>query len=677
MKRNSTYELLRDKTGAALLTVLTVFLVLVVLIVSATMVAQANFLRAKTSSDHASAYYIAESGINEYYALFEDYFEKNSKDNTFDSSFVDAFLAEIDADDNGVKAFDYDSLMNQSAKAEVSLEYKGQVADDYNMEITSTGYLGNEIRSVTFSLNINNERTSVGYQPNSILAMEFPPYENGGLSNLTLPNAKNLTGPLVTNKPLVANNTIFYGAFVTNNIIKFDGWSNKWENAVIVTSSSISFPVPYRTEKVKSIVLKPGAYLDFVSNTTLSVDYLFLPLSARGNVSSYFRLNGVNNQALANSYLASLKVLYYDPVDFNPFDINEYVHHDFNKTKNFKPVDVFGVEPNFDKGIKGTDYKEYFRSDFVLDITDIEEAKKFIPQVVLPKRPVYRDKHIDGSEYQVEKFGNSNYTLVDANNNLVTTSDSFYGGGQKIVKLGANPSEYSGAKKSERHYNSIDLFGSPEASNPLILDIGDRDVTIVVQSLKWTGNVRIVGTGSLKIFVIGKNGVITPSDIQFNFTSLTMRESANGPNIHDSTRFQVIVYETTSPVKITTQSGSNFEFNGIIFSENINIDSRLNYYGSFISAKGKDVQFNDAGNGIKADLIFAPESTIKLGGKVFEGVAVGKNFEYSGGILVSFESNFDKALSDVLDNVISIGGEGGGGSSSGTLSRKPVREVSP
>ena len=70
MKRNSTYELLRDKTGAALLTVLTVFLVLVVLIVSATMVAQANFLRAKTSSDHASAYYIAESGINEYYALF-------------------------------------------------------------------------------------------------------------------------------------------------------------------------------------------------------------------------------------------------------------------------------------------------------------------------------------------------------------------------------------------------------------------------------------------------------------------------------------------------------------------------------------------------------------------------------------------------------------------------------
>ena len=52
-------SILGDKKGAALATVLVVFLTLVIVVFSATAVAQSNFFRAKDTSDRASAYYIA------------------------------------------------------------------------------------------------------------------------------------------------------------------------------------------------------------------------------------------------------------------------------------------------------------------------------------------------------------------------------------------------------------------------------------------------------------------------------------------------------------------------------------------------------------------------------------------------------------------------------------------
>ncbi|NLC64218.1 MAG: hypothetical protein GX753_00940, partial [Erysipelothrix sp.] len=55
MKRKSTLELLKDKSGAALITVLVIFLTLVVIVTSATMMAHANFMRAQKTANFSSA----------------------------------------------------------------------------------------------------------------------------------------------------------------------------------------------------------------------------------------------------------------------------------------------------------------------------------------------------------------------------------------------------------------------------------------------------------------------------------------------------------------------------------------------------------------------------------------------------------------------------------------------
>ena len=60
MKRKSTLELLKDKSGAALITVLVIFLTLVVIVTSATMMAHANFMRAQKTANFSSAYYVAD-----------------------------------------------------------------------------------------------------------------------------------------------------------------------------------------------------------------------------------------------------------------------------------------------------------------------------------------------------------------------------------------------------------------------------------------------------------------------------------------------------------------------------------------------------------------------------------------------------------------------------------------
>lgn len=679
MRKKYSYELLRDKTGAALLTVITVFLVLVVLIASVTMVAAANFSRAKESSTHASAYYVAETGINEYYTLFQEYFEENSNNNSFDDSFVNDFFNEISADANGIKEFDYDVVMKQRARAEVTLKYNGSVDDVYNMEIISTGYLGTEVRSVTFSLNINNESISVGYQPDSILALEFPPYENGqGPSTLKFPPYQKMKGPMVTNKPADAGTVTFTGPLVTNNKLVFsNSYDSNWSNGLVISSNEINISQD-QTYRIKAIVLKPGGTLKFNTSSVFSsnVEYLLLPQNAKANPNLYIKTNTSIDFNKCNIDYACPNIFFYDPVNFDPFNFEEYEAHSSNIDKNFTPKVIFGNKPDKELGVKGIYYDDYFKDDFVLDNDDNGNAQDYIPQVVLPKRPVYRTEHVSGAIYQEEFHGNSNFRLVDSNNNL-TYELSAFNNGHKILKLGANPDEFSGVKSSERHYNSFTINGSNDNTDPLVIDVGDRDVKIVTKKLKWEGNVRVVGTGTLSISIIGNNEILNPSDIMFNFKSITLKDTLDGPDNHESSKFQIIAYETSSPVTIKTQVGSNFEFNGIIFSENLNIESQLNYYGSFISAKGKNVHFSDAGTGIKADLIFAPKAKIHLGGSLFEGVMVGREYEYSGNISISFNSKFDKALSDALDRIITIGGEAGGGTSNGTLSREPVREVSP
>ena len=70
MKRKSISDrisqTLNNEDGAALITVLVIFLTLVIIVTSASQAALGNFMRTKKSSDHSSVIYLAEAGLYKY-----------------------------------------------------------------------------------------------------------------------------------------------------------------------------------------------------------------------------------------------------------------------------------------------------------------------------------------------------------------------------------------------------------------------------------------------------------------------------------------------------------------------------------------------------------------------------------------------------------------------------------
>ena len=86
MIRKSIYDKINNQNGAALITVLVVFLTLVVIVTTATQAALGNFKRAKQSSETSSVLYVAEAGLNEYYEQLKVYFEANKENTKYDKT---------------------------------------------------------------------------------------------------------------------------------------------------------------------------------------------------------------------------------------------------------------------------------------------------------------------------------------------------------------------------------------------------------------------------------------------------------------------------------------------------------------------------------------------------------------------------------------------------------------
>ncbi len=682
MIRKSIYDKINNQNGAALITVLVVFLTLVVIVTTATQAALGNFKRAKQSSETSSVLYVAEAGLNEYYEQLKVYFEANKENTKYDKTFADRFIATRNTEfgvivDEKIHT-SYGTIMNQEAKSIVSFEFKSSYKEGGLFELKSVGYVGNETRAVAVELYIDKESVGEGYKQDYLGAL------NPAGSNATprpFPNAGiTLSGPYLVNIPLYYNvGAIVKGPVITNAPITFNTYDMRFQDGYIITSSEVIAKNTRGFKNVKGIILKPsgkfvneGEYLKWEPNVTyIKPDILFLPYTASGDYSKYFEYRNypAQTQAFTDYVLNNGKVYIYNPNNFDPYndEVTEYKTNTKVKASSImhNGKSFFGNNPDNDSSIK-YDIRDYFENDFILDKLENNEITldEYLPSVELPHAPEF-DYDYKSAMYP---FNISASTPNDINLIL--------GNSVKSVDLVAE-TELGNYK---RWYRNFKVDGNTWGEDFKIY-IGNKDIVLYVENFSLKGNLQIIGSGTLKIYVVGNNYKNTASTFNFDVCHLDLRDES-GKLTFEPERVHFYVYETVGSNLLTAKvngHSSSLNFIATIFSDNLNLNVSTQFNGNFVSAKGESVFIKDTGQTLtsksKSQIIYIPNGTFEIEGGTFKGVVSAENFVFGSNGQIIYESDFDKSLEDILSEVVIPTGTGEGSGSKGKESWGPIKEV--
>ena len=709
MKRKSISDrisqTLNNEDGAALITVLVIFLTLVIIVTSASQAALGNFMRTKKSSDHSSVIYLAEAGLYKYDEPLQAYlvekieesidnkedFEVNDKliedfiDSLFDISDPDHF-DDIYDDVNKYAVIDYGTLMNEKAKAHVSITYlKDKDIDEVDnvlryIQIKSLGYLGKTNRTVSKEYEINMSDLTLQQvnvlQPGGIVAVDTSEDPVDFVFPQSAGKAYALDS-LVTNQRVIMpkNGSLgkLRGPLVTNNEILFNlPWTSvDWQDGMIITSNIITIPNGINNFNTQAIIFKPhrevlsgseetgykyeykydNTYInsrgskDHLRNT--GVKYIYIPEGQDEN--NYFRLNGEPSIDIKNKFIGDGTVIVkYNPDNFNPYRDDTTPPISARDKELFfgqDPETVEEGEPN-----PKLDFRQYFESDFILDNLHRETIiKRHKPTVKLPDRKKYTDLYTDLKP--LTSLAHNGVPIIDNDNNLNFSNSRFsYKNTSDYYELDlSNISRSYGSKTMA--LNSLKIGGASGSNMPMRINVGDEKITLVTKKLDFSGYIEVVADkGSLEIVVIGENGIINNSHFSMNYGNISIVDSSNTAKELPS-KLRFVVYETATPISVTSSSnGNNFNFRGTIFSENLNIAIKTGFQGNFISARGTLVKFPNVGQTAASQLIYAPEATLDLAGGEIVGVVIVNNYKLgSAEARVEFDSDFMLSLMDEID----------------------------
>lgn len=199
---------LNEKRGSVLMTVMIFFLVLVIIIASASYLSYSNFSKSQNNNYYSSAYYVAESGMNQALDTIKTYVDSLSDQQkqqfrNDSDAFAQALSEAISSNLN------YGNLMNQPAAASVSLERDSAIPE--NLILTSSGTVGSSERVL--------QRTILNFR--NILPSEVQP-EPG----------------IVVEEAMVVKDLISINGGVINGDIKV---LNPRSKSVVISNSGLTF----------------------------------------------------------------------------------------------------------------------------------------------------------------------------------------------------------------------------------------------------------------------------------------------------------------------------------------------------------------------------------------------------------------------------------------------------
>lgn len=670
MNKKSICAVLRSKDGSALMTVVVVFLFLMIMIATSAVMAQGNITRASKSNEYASAYYVAESGLNEYVEKLSDWLKTNTKSyKTNPGLLATEFLAANSADITNTIHVDYStSVLNEIPRAEIQFVFIGTTETGATYELRSKGHLGDSSRQISRQFHFvetNNAAEGVGYNANAIYQIDLSDPSGSTLTPIRPSNWNTtLAGPIITNRPFdFDKGATLVGPIVTNNKITI-GQGITSTNAVIITSNRIDFTTG-NASNIGLIVLKPGGTLHLNGGwNTVGINRIMIPYGkSYEEVVTYANTN--NNKAMWETL--KTKVIYYNPVNFDPWDTSFYY------TSGINPTALFGPSPESEASLpaasrKGYMYRDYFKSDFVLDnMQNTTIIKRYIPDVVLPAFPKLTD-------YPWFNETNAKMTIdsqisVDKDNNL-TVVESYDGSLSRVLKLTKSVS-----------LNSFTF--NTGWSSQVTIDVGSKDIVLVTKKFNVTGSIKIKGSGSLTVYVLGDNGTVKNADLSLKFNGANSFQLANadGSLSTDIQKFKLYVAKSDNgsgkPLTLNLDLNQNVTFYGIIYSQNLNLISSIHFNGVFISIDGESLTNTASGNSsIDTPLIYMPKAVLDFQSKEVIGLIISKNVTFGGSTNFIFKQTFDyKLVNDILSPiVITVPGGGNSGTpGSGTGTSRSVK----
>lgn len=209
------------------------------------------------------------------------------------------------------------------------------------------------------------------------------------------------------------------------------------------------------------------------------------------------------------------------------------------------------------------------------------------------------------------------------------------------------------------------------ANHPLqlIIDVGDRDISIVTDSLKMSSHFKVQGSGTLTIYVNDTN----TNNIEMNLTSadpgVGNKEDVNKTIVYVYGKYTVTEKKEKKVVnkKITASGNSNYyisimgEYLDVEFTGSAKFNGNLVTGGSNVTVSG--------GSTSSAQLFYSPYASVNfVGSGTLYGAVIAKDFTASGGSKLYYSPEaFENLPFDITSPVGGdSGGSGGGGSGPGS-----------
>lgn len=250
-----------------------------------------------------------------------------------------------------------------------------------------------------------------------------------------------------------------------------------------------------------------------------------------------------------------------------------------------------------------------------------DDSVDTLPPIVLPTVPVTTTR------LQEFKFtGKSNLVAPTTGNILINAATAI---GSTYNLVGANTPNTKFYVPSFRVESTVANFA---------IDVGDQDIELVVDSFYLSGEFKVIGTGTLTVFV-------DYDDLILNCKNKVcgVKGDTATPTVAD--KFILVVRgDPTDEIDFTAgQNQSSFYLSVIT---NVSMDITLygngHFYG-FIATTSNAVKLNGTGNSDPKSslLLYAPNATVTVDGSInMDGALIANSYTSNGQAVMRFNPNF-------------------------------------
>jgi len=241
-----------------------------------------------------------------------------------------------------------------------------------------------------------------------------------------------------------------------------------------------------------------------------------------------------------------------------------------------------------------------------------------LPAIIIPATPTVNTSTDKLAPIRVT--GKS--TWLVANNGVVTINSNSVNAGYTYTLATSNSTKTKFYASTITITNTINNFG---------IDIGSKNIEIVTNTLNLNGSFKIIGTGTLTIYV-------PLSGFKYNCGNGSICGVKGNTNPYVADQFKIIVTGSAGSILNLSNNTGDF-YMTLLTNSNVNLTMKGNgTFNGFLATSGSSISFS--GTSQSHMLLYAPNAVVDIQG----------NASISGAIIGESYQNLNSASTDVTFN---------------------------